>query len=86
MQNEIHHQCSFSVCSGVEPQAPAELLSLCKCYDNENKTSGLVINIMPIIHQLVHGKVLIFTVHLRTSVFPALHVKLCFMLNLRECC
>lgn len=56
----------------VGPQASAELLSLCKGYESENKTPGLIITVVPVIDQLVYEKVLIFTVHSRTSVFPAL--------------
>lgn len=67
----------------VEPQASAELLSLCKGYDSENKTSGLIVTLVPVIDQLVHEKVLIFTIHLRTSVFPALNVNcvLCLIMG-----
>lgn len=58
----------------VEPQASAELIFLYKGYDSENKTSGLITTIVPVIDQLVHVTVLISTVHFRTSVFPVLNV------------
>lgn len=64
-------------------QASAELLFLCKGYDGENKASGLIVTVVPVIDQLVHEKVLIFTVHLRTSVFPPLHLNcgLCLIMG-----
>lgn len=65
------------------PQASAELLFLCKGYDSENKASGLTITVVPVIDRLVHEKVLIFIVHLRTPVFPALNVNcvLCLIMG-----
>lgn len=33
----------------VVPQASAELLFLCKSYDSENKASGLIITVVPVI-------------------------------------